>query len=156
MADVIVEPLAGHPKLISELAQLLNKEWGHLEPWRDIKRLENVLRSRCRPFAPMTLVALEGERLAGSASIKLRELPHHHDKEYWVGDVIVAKSHRGRGIGKLLMRASVRHARESGITSLYLYTPDHELYYEKLGWVTVGRDPANGEDNAIMKYHSLP
>jgi predicted N-acetyltransferase YhbS len=156
MVDVIVEPLARHPKLVSELAQLLNKEWGHLEPWSDIKRLENVLRSRCRCAAPMTLVALEGEHLAGSASIKLRELPHHHDKEYWVGDVIVANSQRGKGIGQLLVQAIVRHARVTGIASLYLYTPEYELYYKKLGWITVGRDPANGEDNAIMKYDSLP
>lgn len=156
MADVIVEPLARYPDLVPELALLLNKEWGHLEPWSDLKRMENILRSRCRSAAPMTLVALESGHLAGSASIKLRELPHHHDKEYWVGDVIVADGQRGKGIGKLLVQASVRHARDSGIACLYLYTPEHELYYRKLGWITVGRDPANGEDNAIMKYDCLP
>lgn len=92
------------------------------------------------------------EKLAGSVSIKRHELPHHTDKEFWIGDVIVAADQRGKGIGTLMMHAIMRHAHRIEISELHLYTPDQEAYYRKLGWQTIGRDPANGEDNVVMRY----
>ncbi|WP_353578208.1 GNAT family N-acetyltransferase [Agrobacterium vacciniicorymbosi] len=115
--------------------------------------LKTVIEGRLQIHAaPLALIALDGTKFAGSVSITRDELPHHPDKTFWIGDVIVAADQRGRGIGTLMMNAITAHAAEIGITDLYLYTPDQEAYYRKLGWQTIGRDPANGEDNVVMRY----
>ncbi len=152
MSDYIVVPLANHREQIGPLARLLNAEWGHLEPWRDVPALVAGLTERCKPAAaPFALVALDGDSLLGSASVKFRELAQHPDKSWWIGDVIVDRCQRGKGIGGRLVDAAVRHARDIGISELFLYTPDQEDFYRKRDWQSVGRDSANGEDNVIMK-----
>ncbi|WHA41072.1 GNAT family N-acetyltransferase [Agrobacterium larrymoorei] len=153
MNDIRIAPLALHPEHVSTIVAMLHAEWGSLTNWSDLARLKDVIESRLHTdTAPLALVAVEGDKLLGTASIKRHELPHHPDKEFWIGDVIVASDQRGRGIGRLLVTAIIDQASKIGITELHLYTPDQEGYYENLGWQTVGRDPANGEDNVIMRY----
>lgn len=148
-----IEPLALHPQHVTALVQMLHTEWGGLKNWSDPDKLRASLEIRMTAVkAPMTLIALEGDRLVGSASLKVNELPEHPDRLFWIGDVIIAPDQRGRGIGTAMMRAIVRHAATLGISDLYLYTPDQEHYYRKLGWNTVGRSNANGEDNVVMHY----
>jgi predicted N-acetyltransferase YhbS len=153
MGNVKIAPLAEHPHHIDELALLLHTEWGELSNWSDPAMLKELLGGRLRTgTAPLTFVALDEDRLVGSVSIKKHELPSHPDKEYWIGDVIVAADCRGHGIGTLMMRAIVTHASQIGIRMLHLYTPDQEHYYRKLGWQTIGYDQANGERVVIMCY----
>ncbi|MDR6759326.1 N-acetylglutamate synthase-like GNAT family acetyltransferase [Mycoplana sp. BE70] len=152
MIDYTIEHLADRPEQISSLARLLNAEWGHLEPWQDVAELQRALTERSQSqAAPFTLVALSGDRLLGSASIKFRELAHYPDRLWWIGDVIVAPDQRARGIGGELANEAVRHAQASGIFELFLYTPDKEEFYARRGWETVGRDSANGENNIVMR-----
>ena len=153
MNDIRIEPLAQHPEHVGTIVAMLHTEWGSLANWSDPARLRSVIEDRLRTDrAPLALIAIEEDTLLGTASIKRHELPHHPDKEFWIGDVIVAAGQRGRGIGRLLMTAIIDQASKIGIAELHLYTPDQEGYYESLGWQTVGRDPANGEDNVIMRY----
>ncbi|KQO77552.1 GNAT family N-acetyltransferase [Rhizobium sp. Leaf262] len=152
-SSIIVEPLAHHPQHVDGLVNLLHMEWGHLDNWTNPLKLRQTIETRLQiDAAPLALVALEGDRLAGSISIKRHELLHHQDKEFWIGDVIVAADQRGRGIGTLMIHAMTSRAAALSIADLYLYTPDQEAYYRKLGWRTIGQDPANGEDNVIMHY----
>ncbi|KQQ56455.1 hypothetical protein ASF69_17005 [Rhizobium sp. Leaf311] len=153
MGQIRIVPLSEHPHYVAPLVEMLHTEWGSLSNWSDPVALQTVIESRLQIHAaPLALVALDDVKLAGSVSITRDELPHHPDKTFWVGDVIVAADQRGKGIGTLMLRAIVAHAAKIGITDLYLYTPDQENYYRKLGWETIGRDPANGEDNVVMRY----
>lgn len=153
MAEINIVALSDYPDYIDPLVDMLHKEWGALAAWSDPVALKTEFEGRLQTdTAPLTLVALQQDRLIGSVSITRDELPHHPDKTFWVGDVIVAADQRGKGIGTLMMRAIVAHAAEIGVSDLYLYTPDQENYYRKLGWETIGRDPANGEDNVVMRY----
>ena len=98
-SEIRIEALATRPDCIPALAELLHDEWGHLANWSDGDALIRELGKRAQTrTAPCALVALDGEGLAGSASIKIRELPHHDDKEFWVGDVIVTPDCRGKGL----------------------------------------------------------
>lgn len=153
MGEIRIEALAEHPQHVATLVAMLHGEWGALAHWSDPVALTGEIEGRLQTqAAPLALVALDGDRLVGSVSITLDELAHHPDKHFWIGDVIVAADQRGRGIGTLMMRAIVAHASHLGMADLYLYTPDQEDYYRKLGWQTIGRDPANGEDNVIMRH----
>ncbi|MBS7834561.1 GNAT family N-acetyltransferase [Wohlfahrtiimonas chitiniclastica] len=56
-----------------------------------------------------------------------------------IGRVAVLKSHRGQGIGLLLMQVLMTQAKQLPITSLVLSSQVHAIaFYEKLGFVTEG------------------
>ncbi|KAF8652810.1 hypothetical protein AX16_004161 [Volvariella volvacea WC 439] len=55
----------------------------------------------------------------------------------------VSSTMRGRGIGHMLIKAALDHARKHGLTSVHLsmsvYQPPAQYLYEKHGWYLVGR-----------------
>lgn len=89
------------------------------------------------------LVALDGARIVGSAQLELCGKPNGlHRAE--VQKVIVESSARGQGLGRALMNALERTAREHSRTLLYLDTePGHpaERMYQAMGWQPVGDIP---------------
>jgi N-acetylglutamate synthase-like GNAT family acetyltransferase len=64
---------------------------------------------------------------------------------------VVAPAWRRRGIGSKLVRRLVERARELGVETLYLYTPDQDQLYERLGWETVERLDYRDEEVVLMK-----
>jgi N-acetylglutamate synthase-like GNAT family acetyltransferase len=44
----------------------------------------------------------------------------------------------------------MQHAQENGVKRLYLYTPDQEQMYARLGWQLFSREPYNGTPVTIM------
>ena len=54
----------------------------------------------------------------------------------------VASSERGRGLGIELTRALERHARDLGVTQLYLLTTTAENFFGKLGYGAIPRTDA--------------
>jgi hypothetical protein len=44
----------------------------------------------------------------------------------------------------------MQHAQENGVKRLYLYTPDQEQMYGRLGWQLFSREPYNGTPVTIM------
>ncbi len=148
-----LEPLANHQHRIDEIAQLLHEEWGYLPPWSSQSLIAERLKtsSSGQPF-PLTFIALSTDgRLLGTASVKLRELANHVDKEHWLGEVFVPKELRGQGIGFALIRCCIEYTFNTGSDSLYLYTPDQQSLYRRFGWIDVEETHVNGETVTIME-----
>lgn len=148
-----IEPLRHHPRLVAEIATLLNQEWGHLSPWASLSAVEDRLRGQLNiGQTPFTLIAL-GNRddFLGAASVKLFELPEHRDKMHWLGEVFVPAGLRGQGVGSTLIRACIAESRRIRLPALYLYTPDQQALYARLGWEELERAAVNGEDVSIMR-----
>jgi RimJ/RimL family protein N-acetyltransferase len=87
------------------------------------------------------VVALDGERVVGSLSIRRNDQrPVRHVAT--LGMFVVA-SHRGRGIGTALMDDAVRWARDFGVERLELTVYPHNAaaiaLYRKFGFVQEGR-----------------
>lgn len=97
----------------------------------------------------MVALAADGI-LLGTASIILHELSGHNEKPHWMGEVVVLKSRRNRGIGKMLVRAIISLARAMPLPALYLYTPDQQKLYAQFGWKTVTTENVHGETVDIM------
>lgn len=151
-----IERLSSH-RYLNAIAILLHHEWGELSPWASLSEIEKRLAKQLdAPGAPFTLVALgDGDVLLGTASIKLFELPEHQDKMYWLGEVCVRASLRGQGIGTALIRACIVEGRRLRLPTLYLYTPDQQSLYSRLGWEILQNTAVNGESVSIMRLTLL-
>lgn len=148
-----IEPLANHRALLPTIAKLLNQQWGELSPWASPSEIEQRLVTQLNiGRAPFTLVALGGNNeFLGTASIKLFELREHPDKTHWLGEVFIPTELRGRGVGSALIRACIAECERLQLPALYLYTPDQQLLYARLGWEELERSRVNGEDVSIMR-----
>jgi predicted N-acetyltransferase YhbS len=146
-----IEYLSSQQHLVA-VAALLNHEWGKLSPWASSQEIEKRLaRQLDAPGVPFTLVALDNmDVLLGTAGVKLFELPEHRDKMHWLGEVCVMPGLRGQGVGSALVRACIAESRRHRLPALYLYTPDQQALYARLGWKELQRDFVNGEDVSIM------
>lgn len=148
-----IEPLASHQELVPAIAKHLHQEWGALPPWASLPDIEQRLAGQLNiGRAPFTLVALgQKNEFLGTASVKLFELPEHPDKVHWMGEVFVSIEQRGRGVGSALIHACIAECERIQIHDLYLYTPDQQLLYSRLGWEEVERGQVNGESVSIMR-----
>ena len=66
--------------------------------------------------------------------------------------VVVAPSHRGRGLARRLTGHMVEHARGLGHDSIYLLTMDADAYFAGLGFTRVPRDEAPVEVKTCEQY----
>jgi predicted N-acetyltransferase YhbS len=146
-----IEHLSSHQHL-GAVATLLHHEWGKLSPWASLLEIEKRLAIQLdAPGVPFTLVALDDmDVLLGTAGVKLFELPEHRDKMHWLGEVCVMTGLRGQGVGTALIRACIAESWRHRLPALYLYTPDQQTLYARLGWKELQRDFVNGESVSIM------
>mgnify|MGYP000981958784 CR=1 FL=1 len=135
---MIIAYLADHPAHLPIAARWAQGKWGHLPPGRTVEQYEAAFRTRLnRDRVPLTLVALEGEQPLGMASIIVQDMSTRPELTPWLAGVFVAPDQRGKGIGSALVRAIEAKARELEIARLYLFTPDKEHFYARLGWSPV-------------------
>jgi GNAT superfamily N-acetyltransferase len=101
----------------------------------------------------LAFVALRENEPLGTVSLKLKEVEILPQYEHWLGTLFVHESHRGKGIGSLLIEAAAKEANRLGIGELYLYTRNrkNERLYAKLGWIVVERLEYQGRPAVIMK-----
>jgi ribosomal protein S18 acetylase RimI-like enzyme len=80
--------------------------------------------SRCREFGGVVLVADRDGRVVGFVTILTRHRSSEPDDDPGehglVSELVVSAAHRGRGIGRSLLRAAEARAREAGAKSLHL------------------------------------
>lgn len=62
-----------------------------------------------------------------------------HGEVGLVRSVVVAKSHRGRGLSRAVMEALESLARERRLQALFLLTRDAAPYFRRLGWIDIVR-----------------
>jgi GNAT superfamily N-acetyltransferase len=135
------------------IADWLHKDWGALAPWADVNAIKQRLEDRCggQAFPTCLIAQSDAGALLGTASLKIRELEKHPNKTYWLGDEYVKSEHRGQGLGSLLTQAAVDLAFTHRAQEIFLYTPDSQALYGKLGWTVVGQEWVNDEHVTLMR-----
>lgn len=152
-----IVPLAEHPEAIPDLARWHLAEWGHYSASRTRESTEARLRRHLASDGiPLTMVALEGGEPVGSAALVWNDLKTRPELSPWLADVVVDPAWRRRGIGSKLVARLAEEARERGVETLYLYTPDQERLYARLGWELMGRVEYREEEVAVMRLHLRP
>ena len=143
--------LADHPEARKPLAEWHCQEWGHLLPgWSEAEAAAELATHTGRHVAPTTVLAWTDDRLVGSASLLLEDMPGTETWSPWLASVFVAPGHRGRGIGAALVARVVADARLLRFPALYLFTTEAESWYSPRGWRTHERLVYAGRPAVIM------
>ena len=147
-----ISNLKDKPHHLMTLARWHHAEWSYLNPQRSFdERVAEMREDLEGKLIPTTFIAEDEQgNLLGSASLLAQDMSSHPELTPWLASVYVDASQRGKGIGSTLVRQVMQHARDNGIARLYLYTPDQEQLYARLGWQLLSREPYNGTPVTIM------
>jgi GNAT superfamily N-acetyltransferase len=130
-----IEYLADYPAHISKSARLHFEEWSYLRPGESLEERTARLRSSCaRNAIPSVVVALGNGELLRSAMLLAHDMDSRPQLTPWLAGVFVKPQCRRKGTGSALVKRIEAEARSLGVSTLYLYTPQTESLYERLGW----------------------
>lgn len=148
-----ISTLRESPSLISAVVHMLYHEWSALPNWNDADVIRQRLNLRNAADAQtLTLVATGADgALMATASIIHYELSDISEREFWLGEVVTASEHRGKGLASALVTRLIAEARQRSIPALWLYTPDQQALYRRYGWQDVEQRHVSHEEVTIMK-----
>ena len=148
-----IEYLADHPDVLPILAQWQHAEWGHTRPGDTAEKRAARMRAWSnRDRLPLTVVAMEGGEVLGSASLIAHDMETRMELTPWLAGVYVGEQYRRRGIGAQLVRRIMAEARQLKIPLLYLYTVHSEHFYAALGWTLQERTSYRDQKVVLMTY----
>ncbi len=143
------------PHHIPVLADWHHEEWSYLNPNLTVAQRAKWMQSYLSDgLVPSTFIAIE-EQLLGSASIVEQDMDTKPDLSPWLASVFVSPENRGRGVGSMLVLQIMEKAKEAGIPVLYLFTPDKEGFYQKLGWQTISKEAYRGQLVTVMQANLI-
>ncbi|WP_435389741.1 GNAT family N-acetyltransferase [Halomonas sabkhae] len=115
------------------------------------------MRADCGPAGvPSVFAAMSGERPVGMASLVVDDMSDRRDLTPWLASVFVLPEWRGHGIASRLVRRVEEEAEAHGVGRCYLYTPDQQSLYRRLGWQDVEEREYRGEVVTIMQRDLQP
>src|ERR1700704_3831226 len=98
-----IEYLADFPDALPILAEWQHREWGHLRAGDSLEKRRARLQGYSnRDRIPLTVVALEGGEVLGSASLVLHDMETRMELTPWLAGVFVGEPYRREGIGAAL------------------------------------------------------
>jgi GNAT superfamily N-acetyltransferase len=149
-----IDYLGKHIEFIPTLAQWHHQEWAYLRPGDSVEKRIGRLRDSARSHAaiPTVVVAFTGEKLLGSAMLVVHDMDNRMELSPWLAGVFVSPENRKQGIGAALVKRIIADARSLGIMRLYLYTPNTEQFYSRLGWSVVERTNHRDVDVVVMLF----
>ncbi|GED21970.1 N-acetyltransferase GCN5 [Halomonas halmophila] len=146
-----------HSPHVATLAGWTHAAWGHLNPGRDLAATVEQLRADCGPAGvPSVFAVMCGELPVGMASLVVDDMSDRRDLTPWLASVYVLPEWRGHGIASRLVRRVEEEAEAHGVGRFYLYTPDQQALYRRLGWQDVEEREYRGEVVTIMQRDLQP
>ena len=150
--QVKIVPIKERPDAIPIAARWRLDQWGHQITGSSLDMFTVLLRDSLHSSSlPQTWIVLRGNHIAGVASLAESDMHTRPDLSPWLVGVYIDRDDRGQGIGSALVSHVVAQAWTMGIVRLWLFTPDQEHFYQRLGWQAVERTVYRGEDVVIMK-----
>lgn len=146
-----IEYLSDHPEALPILAEWQHAEWGNLRPGDTIeKRMDRLCGYANADQIPLTVVALDGSEVLGSASLIPHDMDTRMELSPWLAGVYVGVQYRRRGIGAQLVRRIMAEGGRLKLPLLYLYTVHSEKFYAALGWTLLERTSYREQKIVIM------
>ncbi|MGQ4879242.1 GNAT family N-acetyltransferase [Billgrantia sp. LNSP4103-1] len=126
-------------------------EWGHLHPGSTAESYRDAFRRECGDGGvPSVFVAMEGDQPVGTAALLAEDMDSRRELTPWLASVFVLPEWRGQGIASRLVRRVEEEAAASGVDRFYLFTPDQQALYRRLGWRDLEELSYRGEEVTIM------
>lgn len=143
--------LADHPEFIPVLAPAIVEHWRAVLPEETIERRVIKLQKHVnKDTLPIGWVAHADGRVFGTAALRVHDLEGREDLTPWLGGVFVLPEHRRRGVATALCQAVEERAWSLGFEALYLFTPNQQSLYARLGWRKSERAVWRGLESDIM------
>lgn len=134
-SDIILQRLSTDDPNVPLVAGWTFAAWGHLHPGLTLEQATERTKANCgRAGVPSIFVAMQGETPVGTASLIADDMSIRRELSPWLASVFVVPEYRGQGIASTLVRRVEAEATESGFERFYLYTPDQQALYRRLGW----------------------
>jgi GNAT superfamily N-acetyltransferase len=135
------------------VAEWIFKQWGWHNPANTLQAYEDRFRRDLnRSALPLTLIALYDDlQPVGTARLVFNDLSIRPELSPWLAAVYVIPERRGQGAGSLLVQRAEDVAARLGVPRLYLFTPDQEAFYARLGWVVF--ENMVFKDDAVVIMH---
>jgi predicted N-acetyltransferase YhbS len=151
---VEVKRLGELSELSGTIASLQFSCWGALTGFNSAEQYERFLRDTAASQGlPAVLVATRGGALAGSVNLIEREMTTRPLLSPWMAQLFVIETERGRGVGNILVKASISHVVALGFRRLHLYTSGTLTgYYSALGWKPIEQVEYLGKPRTIMAF----
>lgn len=149
---MVIFTLCQQPERRHEIARLLHSEWSEFANWSSLASISQRLQERNQhDSGSFTLIACDTDgTLTGTASVIEYELDDRPERRYWLGEVFTPREWRGKGVGSSLVKACITRARSQQMAALWLYTPDQQALYRRLGWQDVEQRTVSGEWVTVM------
>ena len=146
--------LVDHPEFISVLAPAMVAQWRDVLPDDTLEARTTQLRSHLnKNKLPLAWVAHDKGEVFGTAALRVHDLEDRKDLTPWLGGVFVRPEHRRRGVASALCLAVEQKTWSLGFDALYLFTPDKQSFYTRLGWHHWEKATWHGSPTDIMiKY----
>lgn len=126
----------GEADQLTSLAHLAKASWGYPGTWIDAWQPELTISPDYVREHRTAVAELDG-RLVGVAALEQHTL-HWSLEHVWIDPRV-----QGRGIGRVLVQQVLAYARAHGPDSVRVISdPNAESFYQKLGAVRVGEQPA--------------
>lgn len=148
-----IDLLKKHPYAIPALASIWQEVLGKIwMPEVDIAEIESLYYEELNQDMPLTYIALHDEIPVGSCTLEL-DGGIRPDLSPWIGDLVVTPKYQNKGVGKMLLDATIEKAKNLGFEKLYLFNFDPEIpaYYQRLGWKKIGIDEFKSHPVTVME-----
>ncbi|HEY5894726.1 MAG TPA: GNAT family N-acetyltransferase [Chthoniobacterales bacterium] len=144
--------LSEKPELREILARWHGVQWRHLyQGWNAAEAMRLFELEKSEGEIPRTWIALDNERLLGSVSLILDDLPQRPKQNPWLASLLVAKSERGRGVGKRLVEALLAWSDARDIAEIFLFTENRTSFFARFGFSSVEETMQNGHAITVMR-----
>ena len=145
------EYLDEHVDAIPALATWHHDAWAGITPHLSVAdRIAGFLARARRGSIPTGFVALLDSHVVGMACLVDYDVDSHRHLTPWLATVLVAPTHRGKGIGSALSSRATEEAWVLGVSNLYLFTFDKAAFYTRLGWSALEAAQLGGVPGTIM------
>jgi len=146
--------LAELPQHVDQLAAWHHAQWHeyHTGWTQEVARAELQSHTLSKTL-PTTLLLIESDLLLGSVSLLEDDaLELSAIGNAWLASLYVKPEARGRGFGAKLVKALMQHAKNISLKEIFLFTPEHKVFYQTLGWQVLQQASVNGQRVDVMNY----
>lgn len=135
------------------IARWYFEEWGKNVPGNSIEQTIDRINGKLdRHKLPLLILAVEDEKILGVAQLKLHEMDIYSQRTFWLGNLFVSPTYRGKGVGTALANQIAKIAAEDfNVKELHLQTEAlNGGLYRQIGWHSIETVRYKGVDVAVM------